>query len=126
MRRILLDFVSSLILSAIGFLLIGYIYQALDLRYDIGFGGDKGNALIGLFLGLPCGAILGILVVEKLLYKTKGWNVWGIFLAVLLSFISNCLGIIMLDKIGGSAAIFILLLVVITCLFGYRIVLFLK
>jgi hypothetical protein len=126
MRRILLDFVSSLIFSVVGFLVFACIYNALESRLDIDFAGDKGKVFFGLFFGLPFGSILGILLIEKLIYKAQGWNILGIVLAALLSVVGNYLGIIMLDKIGGSVVILIPLLVVSVCVFGYSIVLLFK
>ncbi len=125
MKRILLEFCASLILSVIGFLSFAVIYDALELlKVSINFWGDKGKVLFGLFFGLPLGSILGILFTEKLIYKTHGWNILGIVLAVLLSVVSNYLGIIMLEKVGGGFVILIPLLVVVICLLGYNFGLF--
>jgi hypothetical protein len=127
MKRIFLDFLSGLILSIIGFLMFAGVYSALELlKIDISYGGDKGKVLFGLFVGLPLGSILGIVLTEKFVYKAQGWNIWGIILAALLSVISNYLGIVMLDKIGGGFVIIIPLFAVVMCLFGYHVVLYLR
>jgi len=127
MRRIFLDFVSSLIMSVIGFIVFAGIYNALDLlKLNINFAGDKGKVFFGLLFGLPIGSILGILLIEKLIYKSPNWNIWGIVIAVLLSVISNYLGVIMLDKFGGWFFIIIILLVVSMCVFGYNVTLLFK
>jgi hypothetical protein len=124
-KKIFLEFCAGLILSVMGFLLFAVIYNALEiLKVNINFWGDKGKVLFGLFFGLPLGSILGILLSEKLIYKTQGWNIPGIVLAVLLSVLSNYLGIIMLEKVGGGFVIFVPLLVVVICLLGYNFGLF--
>jgi len=47
------------------------VYNMLNMTY----GGDKGKVLFGLFIGLPLGSILAIILTEKLIYKPWG----GIF-----------------------------------------------
>jgi hypothetical protein len=93
---------------------------------NVTYGGDKGKVLFGLFLGLPLGSILGIVLTEKLIYKTLGWNIFGIIIAALLSLITNYLGLMMLDKMGSGTIIIIPLFVTVICLFGYHIVLLFK
>jgi hypothetical protein len=122
MGRILIEFFSSLILSVIAFFMSAGAYNLLNVTY----GGDKGKVLFGLFLGLPLGNILGIVLTEKLLYKTLGWNIFGIIMAVLLSLITNYFGLMMLDKMGSGTIILIPLFVAVFCLFGYHIVLLFK
>jgi len=122
MGRILIEFFSSLILSVIAFFMSAGVYSMLNVTY----GGDKGKVLFGLFLGLPLGSILGIVLTEKLIYKTLGWNIFGIIIAALLSLITNYLGLMMLDKMGSGTIIIIPLFVTVICLFGYHIVLLFK
>jgi len=71
MWRILIEFFSSLILSVIVFFMSAGVYNMLNMTY----GGDKGKVLFGLFIGLPLGSILAIILTEKLIYKPWG----GIF-----------------------------------------------
>lgn len=122
MGRILIEFFSSLILSVIAFFMSAGVYNMLNVTY----GGDKGKVLFGLFLGLPLGSILGIVLTEKLIYKSLGWNIFGIIIAALLSLITNYLGLMMLDKMGSGTIIIIPLFVTVICLFGYHIVLLFK
>jgi hypothetical protein len=122
MRRIILSFISSVILSIIGFMALAGIYKTLELlKVDVNFGGDKGNVFFCLFLGLPLGGISGILLIEKLVYKSEGWNILGIGASVLLSLISIYLGIILMDRAGGEFVLLIPIVVGLFCLFGYKI-----
>ncbi len=122
MKRILLEFFMGSCFSIIGFFLVAYSWHfLLMLGIELRFGGDKGTILSGLVFGLPIGGLSGILLAEKLVYKTQGWNILGIVLAVLLSIISSVFGIYMMDKIGSYFIFLIPLLVTLTCLFGYNI-----
>jgi hypothetical protein len=122
MRRIFLDFILGLISSIGGFLMFIGIYNFLEiLRIDLHFGGDKGKVFWGLFFGLTIGSISGILLAEKLIYKEKGWNIWGILLAIFLSLIGNYISVIILDKIGGGFVFFVPLFIVMVSLIGYHI-----
>ncbi len=124
MRRIILDFISSFVLSIIGFLAFAGIYKLLELlRFNINFGGDKGAVLFGLFFGLPLGSLLGVLINERFIYKAQDWNFIGMILAGFLSFIISYFSIIILEKYGGGCVILIPLLVAAMCVFAYNIVL---
>jgi len=122
MKRVAIEFISSLFFSILGFLLFSGIYTVLEIaKVDINFGGDKGKALFGLFFGLSIGGTFGVLFIEKLIYKTQGWNILGIFLAILFCTVCIYFGTILLDKIGGVFVLFFPLIAALMCVLGYNI-----
>lgn len=123
-RKVLFQYFSGLIFSAIGVLLFAGIYRILEMeKLDIEFGGDKANILFSLFLGLSIGGTFGIVLIEKFVYKVQGWNVLAMVLAIVFGFLGVYLGIVMLDKTGGRFVIFIFMpfFTALMCVLGYNI-----
>ncbi|NWF57632.1 MAG: hypothetical protein HXY45_22865 [Syntrophaceae bacterium] len=121
MKRLFLEFVMSLGFSIIGFWFVFYSwYYFLKQGIELYFFGDKTSGLSGILLGIPLGGILGILLAQKLVYKTKGWNVFGTAMALILSIIGCLFGIYMMDEVGSYVIFLIPLLVAMMCLIGYH------
>ncbi len=107
---------------SLGFSIIGFWSVAYSWDYFLKQGielylfGDKTSILSGLLFGIPLGGILGILFAEKLVYKTKGWNIFGTAMALILSIIGCLFGVYMMDVLGSYVIFLIPLLVAMICL----------
>jgi hypothetical protein len=122
MKKVGIEFISSLFFSIIGFLLFSGVYTVLEAaKVNINFGGDKGKAIFGLFFGLSIGGTFGVFLIEKVIYKTPGWNILGIFLSILFCTIGCYLGMILLDKLGSIFVLFFPLIAATMCVLGYNI-----
>jgi MFS family permease len=122
MKRMSVDFLSSLLFSVAGFLVFAGIYRVLE-RYgiDIDIGGDKSQVFSGLFIGLPIGGILGTWLSEKVIYGTQGWNVVGVVLSIMLCLACTYLGLAMMDRVGTGFIFVLPVLIGALCVVGYRI-----
>jgi hypothetical protein len=121
-KKALMEYGVGLLLSIAGFWAAAGLHYALTtiLRLNIQFGGDKARVFWALFLGLPLGCVLGILAVDKLIYKNDGINLLAAVLALAMGFVGAYIGLVMLDKIGGFAVLFIPMLVAFLCLLGFN------
>jgi hypothetical protein len=116
MKKLFLEFAMSLGFSVIGFLSVAYSWDYLFKQgIELYLFGDKTDILSGLLFGIPLGGILGILLAEKLVYKTKGWNIIGTAMALILSIIGCLFGLYMMDVLGSYAICLIPLLVAMIC-----------
>jgi uncharacterized membrane protein YeaQ/YmgE (transglycosylase-associated protein family) len=117
MKRLLLEFAMSLGFSIIGLWSVAYSWDyLLKQGIELYLFGDKTDILSGLLLGMPLGGILGILLAEKLVYKTKGSNIFGTAMALILSIIGSLFGVYMMDVLGSYVIFLIPLLVAMICL----------
>ena len=114
-KKIVSEFIAAFVLSLIGYLPIAAVSFWL-FKID-----HVGIILLALFFGYPLGSILGILLIDKIFFKAKGWNIIGIIISVVLSFAGAYLGLVMLDKIGSEVFIFVPLLITFLCLIGYNL-----
>jgi hypothetical protein len=118
-KKLLLEYCAGLLLSVIGFLIFVGAHNLLSVvKINIGIGGDKAKIILGLFIGLPLGSVLGIFLVDKFVYKIGAINYFSLIIAVILGFLGVYCGVIMLDKVGGLSVLFIPIVVTVLCLLG--------
>ena len=122
-KKLLLEFIIGCILSVASAICFGLVYTMLYmmLEAEVFFGGDKAGPFFILFLGVPIGALLGISLVDKLLFKSQGYNIFGLVLGFILSQFGVVLGIFLLDSIGNTALFFIPLIIGLLSLVGYNV-----
>lgn len=120
-RKIILQFIGALSLSIIGgilFYLIGFLMMFLEL--GINLGGDKMPVLLVLFLGIPLGSLLGILLVDRIAFGYEGYNSIGLGIGFVLCLLAGGIGSVMLlDQMGKSAAFVVPLLIIFLAFVGY-------
>jgi hypothetical protein len=122
-KNVTLEFLAGLIVSAVGF---GFFDALLQIPVLSGLetylGGDKASVFAGLFLGFPIGGILGILLLNKIVFKTAGYNSIGIVTGLVLSLILGGIGTLaLLSKLGGPTVFIAPFLYVLLALIGYAI-----
>jgi hypothetical protein len=122
-KKVTLEFLAGLVVSAIGFGFFDALLQIPVLsRLQTYLGGDKASVFAGLFLGFPIGGILGILLLDKIVFKTVGYNSLGIVTGLALSLIFGGIGTVaLLSKLGGSTFFIAPFLYVLLALIGYAI-----
>jgi hypothetical protein len=118
-KKLLLEYCAGLLLSVGGFLIFVGVYNLLAaVKINIGFGGDKAKVFTGLFLGLPLGSVLGILLVDRFVYRIEITNYLNPVIGLILGFLGVYCGVIMLDKVGGLSVLLIPIVVTGLCLLG--------
>jgi hypothetical protein len=122
-KKLALEFLAGLIVSAIGF---GFFAALLQIPVLSGLetylGGDKASVFAGLFLGFPIGGILGIFLLDKIVFKTGGYNSVGIATGLAFSLVLGGIGTVpLLSKIGESTVFIAPFLYVLLALIGYSI-----
>ncbi len=127
-RKITIEFITGCICSPIGFICFGILHDLLYTKCGIEsfFGGDKAGGFSGIFLGVPIAALIGISLVDKLVFKLKGYNVLGLVVGFILSQLGIVLGLFLIDKVGNGTIPLGLFITVLLCLIGYNSVLLLK
>jgi hypothetical protein len=122
-KKVALEFLAGLIVSALGFGFFAALLQIPILsRLETYLGGDKASIFAGLFLGFPIGGILGIFLLDKIAFKTGGYNSMGIVTGLALSLILGGIGTVaLLSKLGASTVFIAPLLYVLLALIGYTI-----
>jgi len=81
--------------------------------------GDRG-ILYGLFIGLPLGSLVGIILTEKLVYRIRGINIMGILGAFIISIPVNLYMAKMENVYGLMLGYYAAFFVTAGCLFGYH------
>jgi hypothetical protein len=124
-KKIFLEFLVGLIVSLVGFGSFAVLLQIPGIsKLGVYLGGDKASVFVGLFLGLPIGAILGIFLLDKIAFKAQGCNTIGIGIGAALSFVLGGFGtLLLMSKLGGPAAFVAPLLYVLLALIGYTVAL---
>lgn len=116
------EFLATALAAALGYPLVSFLRLLLGhLGIEIAYGGDKAAILVPLLFGLPLGALVGMVLVEKVVCKTTGWNVLGLLLGLMFSAIAYIVGLGMMDLFGGEAILSVPFLVALARLLGYRI-----
>jgi len=126
--KIILEFLIGCFLSIVGFVCFFVLFFLFEyyLDVEIFFGGDKANVFCGLFLGIPIGVLVGISLVDKLVFPSQGYNIYGIVAALILSQLGVILGIWLLDTIGGKAIFLIPFIVTCFSIIGYNSILLIR
>jgi len=127
--KIIAEFIIGLVFSIIGFMAFGAVYDfvCFRLRIDLPFGLTGGSTGIigGLSLAIPIGALLGISVVNKLIYKSSSWNLMGIITGFILSFAGAFVSLwLFKGMVAWGSLSFFLTSMILTCLCitGYNLV----
>lgn len=123
MRKIILEFLIGCLLSGtcfVCFCILNILFESLDI--EMFFGGDQASLFCGLFLGVPIGALVGISLVDKLIFKSQGSHMIGILVGFILGEFGVVLGIWLLDQIGVRAIFLIPFMVTCLSLIGYNII----
>ena len=113
---VFLKFIGGLV----GSIFIGMLFGGVFNPFNV-LGGDKGGVFISIFLGMPLGSILGIIIIDKAVYKLKSYNLLGIFIGFILSFLGGVESVIVLDKFGGTGIVFAPIISTLLALAGYSI-----
>jgi len=87
---------------------------------SINFGGDKSGVFFIVFLGLPIGSLLGFSIVDKALYKTRGWNIIGLGIGLTLSILGALIGIMLISALGVIAVVLVPVMIITFSLTGYQ------
>ena len=121
MKKLFFKFVAalavSLLLSVMFYRVGHYLSNTLN---SVNLGGDKSGVFFVIFLGFPLGSLLGFSLIDKLLYKTKGKNILGLAIGLILSFIGAFIGILLLDAFSFFAVFLIPVIIIIGSLIGYQ------
>ncbi len=127
MKKIFFEFLMSLGFTIIGWWLIICSWHFLVTQgIELSFRGHKDGALFSLFFGQPIGGILGILLAEKLVYRTKGWSILGTAIALLLGIASSSFGVYMMDEEGSILILLLPVLVALISTISYNFKLLFK
>jgi len=112
----------SVIASVVGFFLFVGAYSLLEkIPVEISYGGDKGQVVLSLLVGVPAGSIVGIVLRDRYLYAIRSASIYSVSVAALLGVLTVCLGIYLLDVFGGNFIFAIPFVVAMTSDLGYRI-----
>ena len=128
MKIFLIQTVTAYICSVVCAICFALIYEGLNIlginMEDFFVGGDKAQVFFSMFLGLPVGGLLGILLIHKLLEAEKSVSISGLLIGWLVS--TGCVigGIPLLDVFGSRAFMFFPLLASWAFMISYRVVLF--
>ncbi len=121
------------LLGAIGFsvcLSIGIYYLSKWLeaiKPTLNLGGDKAGIFGVIFIGMPIGFLLGILLVDKIIFKFEGYNCFGIAVGFILAFLfGGIASVFLLDEIGKYAVLVIPLIILALSFVGYYCPLLIK
>jgi len=121
-RNYLLEFGAAAVCSVAGFWAVGLSHDLLsDLGMNWDFGGCISSLLAGLFIGCPFGSLLGILLVERLIAKSRQWNMTGIVLGLFLSPVGVFIGAYAADQLGPIMFYGWPLIVSVGVCIGYRL-----
>jgi len=123
MRRIIMEFIVGCAFSPVGFICFGAVHDMLYAKFGIEsfFGGDKAGGFCGLFLGVPIGALVGISMIDKLVFKSHGYNIVGLVVGFIVSQFGIVLGLFLIDKAGNKTIPLSLCITILLSLIGYHI-----
>ena len=99
LKKIGFQYIAGCAFGAIGFLCFAFGTASLEKVFftEIFFGGDQSVVFSGLFLGIPIGALVGVSVLDKLVYRKRSWNIFGLIAGFLLGWCGILLAICLLD-----------------------------
>jgi hypothetical protein len=93
LKKIILEFVAGILFSLVAYIPISMICLLLVLPID-----NVGMAVITLFLAIPLGSIVGILIVERFVFNIKRWNSVALGIAIASGLLGGYLGLVMLEN----------------------------
>jgi hypothetical protein len=114
-KKYFLEFLGGFLCSIFGYIPISIIC-AFVLQTD-----NVGTVLIALFSAYPLGSIVGILLIERILFKVIRWNLIAIGIAIALGVVGGYLGLVMLDKFPDISILIIQLIITGLVLVAYNI-----
>jgi hypothetical protein len=115
LKKFSLEFVAGFLCSMFGYIPISIIC-ALLLQTD-----NVGTVLIALFSAYPLGSILGILLIERIVFKAIRWNIIAMGIGIASGLVGGYLGLVMLDKIPDISILLIQLIITGLVLVAYNI-----
>lgn len=118
-KRLLLLLVAAILL-AVG----SYIPIALICSFLASAGMNIGHAMIvllALVCGYPVGSILGIVLMDRIVFRANQWNVPGIAISLVLTLSAGYFGFTLLDTVGGSMFFLMPFITAFLSLVGYSI-----
>ncbi len=95
LKKIILEFVAGILFSLVAYIPISMICLLLVLPID-----NVGMAVITLFLAIPLGSIVGILIVERFVFNIKRWNSVALGIAIASGLLGGYLGLVMLENVS--------------------------
>jgi hypothetical protein len=123
-HSILMKFTLGLLLAlAFGLALSFGLDSAADEGISFNFGGDKSNAFIVLFFGVPSGSIIGFVIIDRIIGNNAKTSWAGIVLGLISCVLLGGIGsVTLLDSMGGEKAIFVIpIMMVLLALGGYEV-----
>ena len=121
MKRLIYKFLSalafSLLLSVFFYWVSHYLSNTINLK---NIGGDKSGIFFVVFLGLPLGSSLGLFLIDRVLYRIRGWNIIGLCIGLILSIAGAFLGIFLLSALGLIAVFVVPIIIIISSMIGYQ------
>ena len=118
MKKYILEFIVSFIFQVIMLPVVILLYRT-GLFFN--FGGDKGEILSGMFLALPLGSLIGIIIINRFYYKAFSWNLLNIIAPMTMALSGVILFVLLMDMRGGYVALLSLLIVPIMTTIGYEL-----
>jgi hypothetical protein len=99
-RKLTSEFIVGTIFSLIGFISGALIHYLLTKPFNYNY---HGGVFSGLFLGMPVGSLVGILLIEKCFNKVQGYNISGLLFGFLLSsLLGGFISVVLLDTYGSK------------------------
>jgi hypothetical protein len=123
-RRLSLEFVAGFLFAMIAYLptiVVAFLFEYMGANI-----GHVTIIIMVLFLGYPLGSVLGILLVDKVFFKTKERNVLSIGLSVGFGLMAGFVGLMVTVKVGDLSFIIIPALITCSALVGYNILSLIK
>ena len=98
------EFLGGYIFSIVGavcFYVISIIHPVRQIVEDY-LGGDKGQGFLIIFLGVPIGTLVGIVLVNKIIFKCAGFKISRLAIGFIISEASIVLGFLVIFVVGCS------------------------
>ena len=106
--RSIAGIVGGSVTSVLGFFAVGLGHDLLrSARLAPPWGGDKGNVLWGLFLGVPIGAATGLWLVERAGYRSRPPILKALAVGAIPAWASAFVAVLMADRMGVAALLFL-------------------
>jgi hypothetical protein len=125
LKRIIVQYIVGCIFGLMGFIcftMITAMLQRTFLTEVFPFGGDKSVVFSGLMLGIPIGALVGLTVINRYVFRAREWNALGLVLGFVLTQVGIVFTLCLMDFFGSKAGVLLgLFATVCLILIGYNI-----
>lgn len=92
--------------------MVGYyplVLLTLYIFHLFGFGISRVMiVLLSLYFGFPLCGVVGVLLVDRIIYKTKEWHIREIVISVIAGCVVGYLGMLLLGRLG-TGIVFVLM-----------------